>query len=125
MKHVARIPYKEVEFFFISSHYDLHIKGLCIYNNKISHFQTDLDTLYKDEPEDDEPDTLWDTRTQVDIYELTNMELSDRLMEKTKFEIMVGYHWSYPEKALGHQFYIRKPKWFFKFLFWLFYKLKK
>ena len=46
-------------------------------------------------------------------------------MRKFFFEQMVGYHWSYPQRKNWARFYYRKPVWLSKFLFKLYYKVKK
>lgn len=111
MKKIATIPYSEVKFKWISSHWDIHLKGLCVHGGEVCLFETQGEGGYwNDEDEWIEP--------LVDIYELSIGELVEWNARQRKFEMMVGYHWSYPRKQ---DFHYRKPRWFFKFLFWLYY----
>lgn len=38
MKKITNIPYSKTDFRFIQNHYDLHLSGTCIYNNRLPNF---------------------------------------------------------------------------------------
>lgn len=44
---MIKVPYEDMEFHYIMSHYDLHWAGTCIYNGKIAEFVTHDDTDYQ------------------------------------------------------------------------------
>ena len=114
MKHIVTLPYNEVDFVWISSHYDVHINGLCKMGNTLFWFQTKNYDGYFDE----------DTPLECDVYMLSFWEEVKLRMRKFFFEQMVGYHWSYPQKKNSH-FHYRKPEWLYKRLFKLYYTIKK
>jgi hypothetical protein len=113
MKLITTIKYNEVDFKFISSHYDLHLDGTCLYNKKLCQFKTILGDWNKEKDE-------WEYDF-CQIYELNLKEKIKWKLRQKKFEWMVGYHWTYPKKKDTH-FHYRKPKWLYVFLFNLFYK---
>lgn len=117
MKLITTIPYDETKFKHISNHYDLHLKGTCIYNNELCAFKA-IKGDWNDELDN------WD-ESFCQIYSLTKIEKYVEIKEQRKFELMVGYHWSYPQRKEGVGFYIRKPKWLYKILFKMYYNLKK
>jgi len=112
MRHIATLPYDEVNFVWVSSHYDVHLSGLCKMGNTLFYFKTINHESYF---EDDE-------ELMCEIYNLTFCESIKWKLKKFFFEQMVGYHWSYPTKR--SHFYYRKPEWLYKRLFWLYYKVK-
>ena len=109
MNRIVTLPYNEVDFVWISSHYDVHLEGLCKMGNTLFWFKT-ID------PEDD--------NIKCGIYMLSFWEEMKLRMRKFFFEQMVGYHWSYPQKKNSH-FHYRKPEWLYKRLFKLYYAIKK
>ena len=110
MKLIATIPYDEVDFVWISGHWDVHLSGLCKMGYTLFWFETRILDDY---------DTI-----ECDIYMLSFWEELRLRMRKFSFEQMVGYHWSYPKKRNDH-FHYRKPEWLYKILFSLYYKIKK
>jgi len=109
MTRIATISYKDINFVWISNHYDIHINGLCKMGNSLFWFQTI-------NPEEDE--------LKCDIYMLSFWEEIKLRTRKFLFEQMVGYHWTYPHRKNSY-FHYRKPEWLYKRLFKLYYKLKK
>ena len=103
-----------MDFVFVSHHYDYHLAGLCRVNGKLCEFVTD----YPDNKEE-EKDPI------CEVYELSWFRKVKALASKKLFEICVGYHWTYPNRALGARFYYRKPKWLFKLLYKLYYAANK
>lgn len=87
------IPYKKVNFLWITNHYDVHLSGLCVINNKICLFNTIVDY---DTGEYDSYDDL-----MCKITQLTFLEKLKFLFEKWLFELCVGTHWTYPDRLLG------------------------
>jgi hypothetical protein len=117
---LAKIPYEEVQFYYISDHYDWHLNGLCIYEKNICEFKLEYPD-WNEELDEYEP-------AFVDIYKLSWLEKIKWLKGKWIFEIMVGYHWSYSRKTgerISQSFHYRKPKILYVFLFNRFFKLKK
>ncbi len=105
---IKLLDYEEVIFRWIKNHYDVHLNGTCMLNGSLCEFETDY-------PEDDE-------KMMVRIYKLDLISKLKWYFWQWKFEKMVGYHWSYPEKKRGKSFYYRKPQWLYKWLFWCSYK---
>ena len=105
-KLIATIPYEEVKFKYVSNHWDVHLKGTCIYNNQVCEFENDY-------PTDDEP-------MLVRIYEVDVIKKLNNIKKQFMFERCVGYHWSYPNRK-NTSFHYRKPKWLYKLLFKMYY----
>lgn len=117
MKLIETIPYNQTKFKFISSHYDLHLRGLCVYNNTICYFSTIVGNY-------DEILDEWE-ESFCQIYKLSFKEKAHWLFKKKKFELMVGYHWTYSYRKTGERpFHYRNPKWLYKWLYRLYFKLK-
>jgi hypothetical protein len=114
MKLINTIPYNQTQFKFVSNHYDLHLEGLCTYKGETCYFQT-LQGNWNEENDE------WD-QSFCEIYKLSIGEKWKWFWRKKKFEWMVGYHWSYPQRKQGKFFYYRKPTWLYRRLFRLFYK---
>jgi hypothetical protein len=114
MKLLDIIPYSAAQFVFVSDHYDIHLSGTCQYKGQLCYFKT------SDDAYDDENDGR--TETVCEIYQLSLLEKLSWRWQQKKFEWMVGYHWTYPQRDEGATFYYRKPIWFYKFLFKLFYR---
>ncbi len=113
MRHIATLPYDDMTFVWIQGHYDIHLSGLCKLGNTLFYFKTINENDYYDGKE-----------LMCDVYMLSSLEEVKWRLKKFFFEQMVGYHWSYPKRK-NKGFYIRKPKWLYKFLFKLYYTLKK
>jgi len=98
------IPYNEVNFKWISNHYDYHLNGLCIYNNKLCEFVTKKNN--------------W-----CIIFRLYGKTKIKWILRKILFEFCVGYHQTYTHSQLKkwNNFYYRKPKWLYKKLFILYF----
>jgi len=110
MKHIATLPYDEVDFVWVSSHWDVHLSGLCKMGNTLFWFQTKIKGDYD--------------HIECDIFMLSYWEEIRFKLRKFLFERMVGYHWSYPKRN-NHGFHYRKPQWLHKILFSLYYKIRK
>ena len=111
------LKYGDVDFKWISSHYDIHLNGTCTYNNKMCLFESGEITYNED---CDDFDVVY-----VNIYRLS---LKDKIKWKFKqfmFEQCVGYHWTYPYRKQGAGFYYRNPKWLYIWLFNKYFQLKK
>jgi hypothetical protein len=115
MKRIATLPYDEIKFVWVSSHYDVHLSGLCKMGNALFWFET---LNHQNYFEDDE-------QLVCNVYMLSFQEEIKLRMRKFFFEKMVGYHWSYPQRKEWARFYYRRPVWLSKFLFKLYYSLKK
>lgn len=115
MKLIATLPYDEVKFVWVNSHYDVHLSGLCKMGNTLFYFKTI--NHYEAFEEDEE--------LMCEIYMLSFWEEMKLRLRKFFFERMVGYHWSYPQKKEWARFYYRRPVWLSKLLFKLYYTLRK
>lgn len=111
MKRIATLPYDEVDFVWISNHYDVHLSGLCKMGNTLFWFKTNIEGDYD--------------KVECDIYMLSFWEEIKFRLRKFLFEQMVGCHWSYPQRKEWARFYYRKPVWLSKILIKLYYRLKK
>lgn len=116
-KPIATIPYDDVDFKWVVHHYDIHLAGSCIYNGKLCSFQTISD------PEWNEEEDEWEL-PEVNVYPLSWKERLEYRWSQFKFEQSVGYHWSYRDGKRGENFKYRKPQWFYKWLFKMYFKLK-
>lgn len=99
---ITTINYHDVNFIWISCHYDIHLKGLCLYDNKLCRFEVNYNSPEK-----------------CEIYSLTILEKIKWSLNKKLFEWCIGYHWTYP---LGRSFGKRSPKWFWNKIFFIYYK---
>jgi hypothetical protein len=116
MKKIADVKYDEVEFVFITNHYDIHLNGVCNYNGELCEFKNKYPD-YNEEKDD------WEEMI-VEIYQLTPYEKFKWYKKKFLFEKLVGYHWTYKNKKRINGFYYRNPRWLYKILFKLYYKIK-
>ena len=112
MELITTIPYKEVEFNFITNHYDIHYHGTCIYKGDLCEFYTHVH--YSDE-EDEMVET-------VSIYKLTFIEKIKWELKQILFELCVGTHWSYVNGKPKGIYRERKPKWLYSLLFSVYYR---
>jgi hypothetical protein len=114
MKHIATLRYDDIDFAWVSNHYDVHLAGLCRLGVDYFYFKTiNHENLHDD-----------DIELECEIYMLTFKEEIRWRLKKFFFEQMVGYHWSYPKRKNSH-FHYRKPEWLYKILFKLYYTIKK
>ena len=102
------IPYKDVNFLWISSHWDIHLKGLCKHDGKLCAF----DTI---NPED------YDNNL-VKIIPLSFIEKVKWTIRRKKFEWCVGYHWTYPYRNQDLRYQLRSPKWLWMIITAVYYK---
>lgn len=109
------LPYSDVQFKFISDHYDVHLRGSCIYENSICEFKNDY-------PEYDEENEEW-RDMKVKIYKLNWIKKLNWIWKQWLFEKCIGYHWSYKNGKIESHFYHRKPKWLYVWLFNRYYGL--
>ena len=112
---IAILPYDKVDFNFVSSYYDMNLNGSCTFQNSLCEFQG-LQPDYNDEKEEFE-------EIYVEIYKLNIIEKFKWLWKQWLFEKCVGYHYSYKNNKNIKGFYYRNPKWLYKYIFNLYYKL--
>jgi len=113
MKLIATLPYDELIFVWIQSHYDVHLSGLCKLGNTFFYFKT----INVEESYDEDKELM------CEVYMLSTREEIRWRLKKFLFEQMVGYHWTYPKRKNSH-FHYRKPEWLYKFLFKFYYAIK-
>ena len=102
------LPYSEVNFRWVSDHYDIHLKGSCMLNGILHEFENDY-------PDDDE-------EMVVRIYRIDLKSKLEWYWKQWKFEKCVGYHWSNSNNKRGQSFYYRKPKWLYEQILNWYYK---
>jgi hypothetical protein len=106
------LDYYDVDFVFITKHYDYHLRGLCRYNGELHSFTTDY-------PEDG-------GSPKVFVQKLSLFGKLKALLNKKMFEICVGYHWTYKNgKKVTETFKYKKPEWFWRRMFRLYYATYK
>jgi len=110
---IAILPYDEVDFKFVCNHYDVHLNGSCVYNNKLCEF---INVYPEYNEEKDEFEEMF-----VKIYTLNWIEKIRWLRRQWLFEVCIGNHWSYGGGKKGNDFGHRKPKWLYDMLFRLYY----
>ena len=113
---IETLPYDEVNFRWISNHYDVHLNGTCIFNGKLCEFENEY-------PDFDEETEEYEEMF-VKIYKLNLIDKIKWRWKQWKFEKIIGYHWTYPQRKQGKGFYCRKPKWLYTWLFNLYYSRK-
>lgn len=100
----------KVEYRFISNYYDVPLNGICYYLGILYEFErAPLEEYFDD---------------CLHLYKLTAWQEFKWKLKQKLFEICVGYHWSWYPKNRGNLFHFRKPEWFYKKLFKLYYKFK-
>lgn len=131
MEKITTILYDEVDFVWILNHWDIHLEGLCNHNGELCYFETQKGTGYWDEECCEDIERECDEYVEVipnkcDIYSLTKEEKQSWLKRKRKFEVCVGYHWTYPYRKTGERPYgYKKPKWFWNLLTIFYYKFRR
>ncbi len=122
MKLITSIPYQDVNFIWISDHWDWHLHGTCYHNNQLCEFKTIEGVFDFDEENEDWIEKI---PTMCEIYSLTYLEKLQWKWRQFQFEQCVGYHWTYPYRKAGERpFYYRKPKWLYKFIFKIYYGIQ-
>jgi len=110
MEKIKTIEYNDLNLAWVSDYYDMPLIGLCLEDNKTCRFE--VVSL------DEEP-------TMYDIYSLTSWEWFKYKTDQKLFEFFVGKHWSYKDgEKVQEYFYIGRPNWFWKLMFWFYYKVK-
>jgi len=89
---------------WVSDFYDHPLAGICRWEGELCRFEWD----YDDE---------W-----VRIYLLTRLQKVRWLWRKVKFEICVGYHWTYKDGKRETNFHYRNPQWLYRLLFRFHYR---
>jgi hypothetical protein len=112
MELITTIPYEEVDFNFITNHYDVHFHGTCIYKG-------DLCAFYTHREYSDESDEIIEI---VSIYKLTFIEKLRWELKQMLFEICIGTHWSYVNGTPKGKYHERNPKWLYTLLFKIYYR---
>lgn len=110
MKQITSISYNELlpKITWVSNYYDQPLSGICKYDGK---------TCYFDAEYTDDFDII-----EYAIYHLSPWEKFKLKYRHIKFKVCVGSHWDYVNgKRTGH-FYMRRPKWLFKILWYIHYR---
>jgi len=119
---LTTINYNEMDFVWIQNHWDIHLSGLCNYKGDLCEFKTIVGQW---EWDDESEECKIIIPTVCEIFSLTKKEKREWLRTKRRFELFVGYHWTYPyRKTRSKPFGSRKPRWFFALLCYFYYRLK-
>ena len=134
------IPYDDVNFVWVTSHYDIHWEGMCRYNGKLCKFRTHDNTDYTKQEEacpycsqEDPPESDWKlcncgpyNDLTCEITPLTFKEKCQWLSNMWLFEGLVGKHWSNnnrlfstglrSERSMRFYYWLQKTK-IFEYLF--------
>jgi hypothetical protein len=84
---IKTLSYNEVKFRWISDHYDVHLKGTCMYNGELCEFENECPN-YNEETDDCE-------EMFVKIYKIDLISKLKCYWKQWKFEKCIGYHWTY------------------------------
>jgi len=107
IKAIATVKYVDMNFFWITDHYDIHLTGYCHYKGALCRFDVTDDFFAKPT-----------NQVSYNIFSMTLFEKIKMLIDKTLFETCVGTSWSFPVKKES-----KKPKWLKKllheFYFWI------
>ena len=78
----VHIEYKDIDLLWVSSHYDFHRDGICLYNGEVCRFNCIEELADNDD----------DEKIVCTIYALTPQQQKEWLRRKWLFETCVGYH---------------------------------
>lgn len=101
IKNVAK---SDMDFVWVSNHYDVHLSGLCRYGGQLCTFQCE-------NPHEDGP-------VFYTVEQLSDLNKLKWLTKKKLFEFCIDYYWTYPDRTHYHT---RRPKWLTALLFGLYY----
>jgi hypothetical protein len=101
------VHYKELKPLYVSNYWDHPLHGTCIHDGKLHEFNWEYDDDY------------------VMISKLSFKEKLKWWYKQKKFEICIGYHWTYVDGKKSSYYKRRKPEFFWKFVFDLYYKKGK
>ncbi|PNX49186.1 MAG: hypothetical protein BV459_00505 [Thermoplasmata archaeon M11B2D] len=90
---ITTVFYREVDFLWVSSYYDVNLSGLCYHNHRLCWFVT-RENMFCASPSDT-------FVTKVDIYQLTYWQTIHASLRKKMFEWFVGYHCTFPNRKQG------------------------
>jgi hypothetical protein len=108
-KVITKLAPEDVDFVWVAGHYDIHLEGICRYENQICAFMA-AGGGWNDEADDYHP-------VYYDIYQLSFWEKGKWLLDKKMFELCVGYHWTYPQATQMRAWKLRKPEFLYKMLY--------
>jgi hypothetical protein len=120
------IAYRDINFLWVSSHYDFHHEGICTHDGKVARFACSED--YPEnwgtcEHDDGSDCPLCDNPPIVcNVFPLTALGRLKWLIRKRMFELCVGEHWTYPNRRNGASFRTRRPRWLYALLFAAYYR---
>lgn len=80
-----RVPYEYMHFEWVSSHYDVHLEGLCRVNGELMYFKTEKSHLCYP----------W-RNLRCHVFPLRGIDKLAWRIRQRLFEVCVGRHWSYP-----------------------------
>lgn len=108
------VAYNAMDFVWVRSHYDIHLEGLCCYNGRVCKFQLASGGKWVN-----------DGGYMPPVYKVSDMGVVEKiaaLFEKKMFEIIVGYHWTYPHRKRGVVYSMKRPYWFWKIMTNIYYR---
>jgi len=111
LKPDLRIPYDHMRWEWISSHWDIHLAGLCWVGKELMRFTTECSPFKKN--------------LKCHVFRLSPEEHLDWRIQQRLFEWCVGYHWSYRGNRVRGKSGQRRPVWFWwYFVTKLYYKMR-
>lgn len=117
--------YADIDFVWVSNHWDFHRGGLCRHNGELAEFSC-IDEIPEEGwgtcGDDCDGCPLCEYVIVCQIKPLSWMQQRKWLARKWLFEFCVGHHWTYPQRRNGERFKSRKPRWLGALLFSLYYK---
>lgn len=97
---------RRVSLVWVSHYHDGPLSGLCRANGHLMRFERAEDA------------------SRYRVFSLSTRQKVKWLLHKAMFEACVGKHWSYPNRANGEMFHLRRPAWIHKLLISAYYKLR-
>ena len=125
-----KVPYNEMNFVWISNHYDVHWEGICRHEGKlckfITHDLTDYQKMNDECPYCSDQTEDWNACTCGPYSDLVCDIIPLGLWEKIKwiwtwkfFEYCVGTHWTYTGDSRKSKVFTMKRPFMFKLYYWL------
>lgn len=121
---MTSVEYKDIDFVWISDHWDFHRGGVCRHNGALAEFSCVEETPagWGTCGEDCDGCPCCELLIVCQIKPLTRLQKLRWLFKKRAFETCVGRHWTYPNRRNGERFKSNKPRWLGALLFSLYYR---
>ncbi|MDG1950312.1 MAG: hypothetical protein P8J32_05875 [bacterium] len=123
-----KVKEEEIDFVWVTNHWDIHLDGICKHKGKLCKFHCVEMGYWKPIEEEGVPEDDWDDDWVDSIYEITFLSFQEKVKWKWsqwKFEAFVGKHWSYRNGKRGKRFGEGRPRWWVNWAFKWYYSKKK